>query len=81
MHTCMTMGSTTISLNDDAYQHLKRLKREDESFSDVVLRLTNQERDLDRAFGALAGTDFRAGVKQARRELREGMEEDIEEMN
>lgn len=74
------MSSTTISLSDDAYQHLKRLKREDESFSDVVLRLTDQERDLDRAFGALAGTDFGRGVEQAQRELREGMDEDIEEM-
>lgn len=74
------MGSTTISLNDEAYRRLKQFKREDESFSDVVFRLTDQERDLDRAFGALAGTGFHEGVEQARRELRDGMEENIEEM-
>lgn len=74
------MSSTTISLNDEAYHHLKRLKREDESFSDVVLRLTDQQRDLDRAFGALSGTGYRKGVEQVQRELREGMDENIEEM-
>jgi predicted CopG family antitoxin len=34
------MGTRTISFADDAYERLKRLKREDESFSDVVRRLT-----------------------------------------
>jgi predicted CopG family antitoxin len=34
------MGTKTISLADDAYERLKRLKREDERFSDVVRRLT-----------------------------------------
>jgi predicted CopG family antitoxin len=34
------MGTKTISLADDAYEKLKRHKREDESFSDVVRRLT-----------------------------------------
>jgi len=34
------MGTTTISLDDDAYERLKAEKREGESFSDVVRRLT-----------------------------------------
>lgn len=76
----MIMGSTTISLSDEAYHHLKRLKRENESFSDVVLRLTDQQRDLDRAFGALSGTGYRKSVEQARSELRKGMDENIEEL-
>jgi predicted CopG family antitoxin len=33
------MGTKTISLADDAYEKLKRHKREGESFSDVVRRL------------------------------------------
>jgi predicted CopG family antitoxin len=36
-----TMGRKTISLTDDAYEGLKAEKREGESFSDVVRRLTN----------------------------------------
>lgn len=34
------MGTKTISLADDAYEKLKARKREGESFSDVVRRLT-----------------------------------------
>lgn len=35
------MGNRTIPLADDAYERLKDEKREDESFSDVVRRLTD----------------------------------------
>ncbi len=34
------MGTTTISLDDDAYERLKAEMSEGESFSDVVRRLT-----------------------------------------
>jgi predicted CopG family antitoxin len=32
------MGSTTITLSDEAYRILKAQKKENESFSDVILR-------------------------------------------
>ncbi len=35
------MGTKTISLADDAYERLQAAKREGESFSDVVRRLTS----------------------------------------
>lgn len=34
------MGSKTISLDDEAYSRLKQEKKEHESFSDVVKRIT-----------------------------------------
>ncbi len=34
------MGTKTVSLSDDAYERLAAEKRESESFSDVVRRLT-----------------------------------------
>ena len=34
------MGSKTISLDDEAYRRLKKEKNKNESFSDVVKRLT-----------------------------------------
>ena len=40
IHVHTRMGTTTISLKDEAYEQLKAEKRETESFSDVVLRLT-----------------------------------------
>ena len=44
----LCMGSTTISLDDEAYLKLKSLKKSNESFSDVVKRLVNtkQEKSL-----------------------------------
>lgn len=36
------MSTKTISLSEDAYERLKRLKGEGESFSDVVRRITGK---------------------------------------
>jgi predicted CopG family antitoxin len=38
VHAWITMGTTTISLSDEAYEVLKAQKRDGESFSDLVLR-------------------------------------------
>lgn len=46
------MGTKTISLADDAYERLKAEKREGESFSDVVRRLTNSA-NLEDHYGTL----------------------------
>jgi len=43
-----------ISLSDDAYQDLKALKVEDESFSDVVRRVVEKEKG--KSFLDLAGS-------------------------
>lgn len=37
------MGSKTISLKEETYDHLARVKGEDESFSDVIDRLLREE--------------------------------------
>ncbi len=47
------MGSKTISLAEDAYEALKAQKKEGESFSDVVLRLTGRS-NLERFKGAIS---------------------------
>lgn len=38
MHSLCTMPSKTISLRIEAYERLRRAKRDGESFSDVVMR-------------------------------------------
>ncbi|MFB6215857.1 MAG: antitoxin VapB family protein, partial [Candidatus Aenigmatarchaeota archaeon] len=48
IHVCVLlinseqMGTKTISLSEDAYDRLKRLKKENESFSDLVRRITRK---------------------------------------
>lgn len=42
MHTRNLMPTRTISISEEAYRRLKALKREGESFSDVILRITSK---------------------------------------
>lgn len=70
------MGTTTISLKDEAYDRLKEAKQEGESFSDVVLRLTdspNTEEQIAAVAGGL-GREFSEEVEESSREVREALE-------
>lgn len=60
------MSTTTISLAIDAYHRLTDEKRPDESFTDVVRRLTT-DADLAAHHGALAGTDLADALEAADR--------------
>jgi predicted CopG family antitoxin len=55
-----------VQLSNDAYAVLKRAKRPDESFSDVVLRLAPRPKPLD-----LSGLRSKKELEEARRMLRE----------
>lgn len=55
MYVYVYMGTKTISIKDDAYDRLKRHKRDDESFSDVVMRLTSREKDPMKVAGTFPG--------------------------
>ena len=74
----MDMGSTSIRLSEAAKQRLDLLKREGESFDDLIMRLT--EGDRWSGFG-LADADpaaAREGLAAVRERLRRDMAEDIE---
>ncbi len=43
------MGTKTISIKEEAYERLEKLKREGESFTDVINRLTRKRSLLDLA--------------------------------
>lgn len=64
------MATKTITITEDAYERLKAHKRADESFTETILRLTNQEQDRLAGFGMLADLEgFRASVTSTRASL------------
>ena len=70
------MGTTTISLRDEAYRMLKDEKRENESFSDVVIRLTGSaetDKDIEELAGGL-GADFAREVEDSSADVRDSLE-------
>lgn len=70
------MGTTTISLKDEAYERLKEAKQEGESFSDVVLRLTDSP-DTEAQIAELAGglgTEFAEAVEDSSAEVRDSLD-------
>lgn len=69
------MTTKTITVTEEAYERLRAMKRADESFTDVLLRLTGDERDVMKGFGTWSGTDLRGAVDEARDEFDEDFEE------
>lgn len=63
------MVSYNISIKEDAYDFLKRLKAKDKSFSDVILKFKENKKDIMAFFGALKSIDWKekeAKVKEFR---------------
>ena len=75
------MATTTISLTEEAYESLKALKRDDESFSDVVQRLTGAERDKMKGFGSWEDSGLREEVTEYRGEFENDLSDRIDELS
>lgn len=73
------MADTTIRVSEETKRRLELARRDDESFEDVIRRLAST--DHWTGFGILADEDgeTRAGVRQIREQMRDGMEHDDEE--
>lgn len=71
----------TITIMNDAYEMLKRSKGKDESFSEVIRKLSSkQHTDLTRFLGILKGGKKEAEeFKERVRKIREKTSKDIEE--
>ena len=53
MFMCTHMTSKNISITKDVYDKLMKIKRENESFSELFLRLLNvQKANMEKSFGA-----------------------------
>ena len=51
------MASKTITVREEAYQALKKLQLDDESFSDTILRITKHFGTLEECWGTGTKTD------------------------
>jgi|AntDeeMetagen681_2_1112603.scaffolds.fasta_scaffold20197_2 predicted CopG family antitoxin len=57
------MATDVIRISNEAKARLEARKREHESFTDVVLRLTDRNDDVERFVGKYADVDLAAGVE------------------
>ena len=75
------MGETAITITDEARNRLDFHRRDEESYSDVILRLTEQDKWA--GFGIASGNseDTREGMKNIREEMNQTVEEDTERMD
>ncbi len=65
------MGVKTISVNDEVYRTLKKVKRDDESFSDLIGRLLSSSGvSLKDYFGALKDSKCLDGIDEHVRAIR-----------
>lgn len=65
------MGTKTIRVREEVYERLKAQKRSDESFSDLLDRLTDRKTQFERGFGALKDVDFEEGLAELEKHLDE----------
>lgn len=75
------MGSKTISVQEDTYRKLKRHKREDESFTDLLERLIGNDPEGENPLWDLVGLTDEEGVERLRRTSAAFAEEFDEEMD
>ncbi|WP_135829483.1 antitoxin VapB family protein [Halorussus halobius] len=66
------MATKTLTIREDVYDRLKSMKREEESFSDLLERLSGGDEDVMKGFGVFAGEEgdeFAASVEEARERM------------
>jgi len=61
----------TITVSEEAFEALRRLKREGESYSQLILRLAGREEERRRRLLSLAGAWRDLDEEEAKRLLRE----------
>ncbi|ELY38249.1 antitoxin VapB family protein [Natronorubrum tibetense] len=70
------MATKSLTITDEAYDRLKAHKRDGESFTETILRLTESDRDVMKGFGAMKDVDgYRDAVESTRDELNDDLRE------
>lgn len=65
--------STSIRISDDTKKQLETMKRDDETFDELLARLSRTEKDVDE-MGGFADDDVVDGMAKTREELNESFE-------
>lgn len=71
---------STIRVSDEVKERLRDLKREDESFNDLLDRLSRTEKDVEQIadnLSSIGGESFEEDMQDAHDELNESLEERI----
>lgn len=71
------MPTKTIRVSEDVYDRLKARKKEGESFTDLLERLVEEERDIYAGFGGGEGTAKE--MEKVHEEMNEETEGDVSE--
>ncbi len=72
MHTQIIMATKTISIREDVYDILASLKKENESFSDVIWKLTKKRKpNLRDYFGVLKDSKAIIEIEEDVKKMRE----------
>jgi predicted CopG family antitoxin len=71
------MAVKTITITTKAYEAIKRMKRADESFSELFLRIAPARVDARSLYGMLK--DNPKELAAIKKSIREGREKDVEE--
>lgn len=75
------MGTKTITITEEAYNRLKEHKRDDESFTETILRITGENRNVMKGFGSWENTGLREAVESYREEFNRNLEERTDELS
>ncbi|MGC8515900.1 MAG: antitoxin VapB family protein [Thermoplasmata archaeon] len=77
------MGSKNISISDEAYLRLSELKSRNESFTDVIYRLTNRTNvlDLKGIIKEEEGKSLEKNIRNSRRLSKERIDRIGKELN
>lgn len=65
----MSMATDHIRISKEAKARLESRKRNDESFTDVIMRLTDRDADVERFAGAYADVDLVGGVDRVKERM------------
>ena len=68
------MVSKSLSVREEAYRRLKSFKGDEESFSDVIMKVTEGEKDFRKGFGSW---EDKEDVENIVEEGRERLDQDL----